>query len=314
MRALAGTIVLLALVTAGCNRAGQQSAPSEVAMSTPPSETAPSEAPASPEPSPTASPTPAAAPTSTPAPASEAPEPAGADRVEAWYVRDGVRGPWVEPEVRTLSAATVGVARAAFTEVISGDPVAPGLSTMAPAGTEILGVNRKGAVLILDVSDDVRATGTGSAGEIAFAQQLAHTATQFDGVESVRLHVEGKAITELWGHLDWSRPVEPDEFAISPVVVTAPRHGAEVPAGRVTFKGTANTFEATVELRLINPDGDVVKETFTTATCGSGCRGSWQHAFRVTAPGRWRLVAAESDPSGGEGGGPFTTTRVFVVQ
>ena len=313
MKALAGITVALALLAMGCNRAAQPSPPAEVASAGPtgPVGVTPSAEPSA-EASPTAAPTAASeAPSATP---SDAPAEQGAVAVEAWYVRDGARGPWVEPELRPLAAATVGVARAAFHEVLTGDPFAPGLSTMAPAGTEILGVNRKGAVVILDVSDDVRATGMGSAAEIAFAQQLAHTATQFSGVESLRLHVEGQPVSELWGHLDWSQPVEPDEFAISPVVVTSPRHGAAVPAGRVTFKGTANTFEATIELRLINPAGDVVKETFTTATCGSGCRGDWQHAFRVPAPGRWRLVAAESDPSGGEGGGPFTTTRVFVVE
>ena len=319
MRALAGITVVLTLLAAGCNRGAQQSSPSEVA-STAPSEVAsaaPSEAlaptaqPAATEPEPIS-----AAPTSEPV-ESEAPQkqpPAGADSVEAWYVRGGNRGPWVEPELRQLSAATVGVARAAFTEVITGDPHAPGLSTMAPEGTRILGVNRKDNLLILDVSDEIRSTSTGSAGEIAFAQQLAHTAAQFSGVDSVRLHVEGKPISQLWGHLDWSQPVEPDESAISPVVVTKPAHGATIPPGKTTFTGTANTFEATVELRWINPSGKVAKQTFTTATCGSGCRGDWASTFAVTQPGRWKLIAAESDPSDGEGGGPFTTTRVFVVK
>ena len=314
MRALAGITVVLALLGAGCNRAAeQQTAPSEVASAAP-SETAteaPSEATEAPpasEPEPTAPPT-------TPPPASEPPQDsAGAESVEAWYVRSAARGPFVEPERRRQPASTLGVARAAFTDVITGDPHGPGLSTMAPAGTSILGVNRKGATLILDLSEDVRQTGMGSAAEIAFAQQLAHTATQFPGVESVRLHVEGERISELWGHLDWSQPVKPDEFAISPVVMTKPAHRETVPAGRVTFTGTANTFEATVELRLLNPAGTVVRKTFTTATCGSGCRGDWTHTFAITKPGRWKLVAAESDPSDGENGGPFTTARVFIVE
>lgn len=316
MRALAGITVVLTLLAAGCNRDARQAAPSE-----PPSQAAsvlPSEAVTAAPSGPPSEPTPTPAPT---AAASETaqepadPPPSGTDVVEAWYVRGGKRGPWVEPELRQLSAATVGVARAAFTEVITGDPRTPGLSTMAPEGTRILGVNRKDDLLILDLSDDVRATGMGSAAETAFAQQLAHTATQFSGVDSVRLHVEGKPISELWGHLDWSQPVKPDEFAISPVVIAEPEHGETVPAGRITFKGTANTFEATVELRLVDPAGDVVRETFTTATCGSGCRGDWTHSFgKVNTPGRWKLIAAESDPSDGEGGGPFTTTRVFVVK
>ena len=313
MRALAGITLVLALLAAGCNRDAQQAAPSEVASAAP-SEAVASEGseevteatePVTPPPSPAVTPTEDDEPQKQP--------PAGADSVEAWYVRSAVRGPFVEPEQRQLASPTVGVARAAFTEVITGDPHGPGLSTMAPAGTQVLGVNRKDDLLILDVSEEIRSTGTGSAGEIAFAQQLAHTATQFPGVRSVRLLVEGERISELWGHLDWSAPIKPDKFAISPVVVTKPTHAAVIPPGKTTFTGTANTFEATVELRLIDPSGAVAKETFTTATCGTGCRGDWAHTFTVTKPGRWKLVAAESDPSGGEGGGPYTTTRVFIV-
>lgn len=307
MRTLAWVTLTLALLLPGCNRAAQQQAQPSEAVTT-----------AAPTPGVTDAPASEAEPTSaatTAAPQTQAPEPGGADVVEAWYVRGGNRGPWVEPELRPLAAPTVGVARAAFTEVITGEPFSPGLSTMAPTGTKVLGVNRKDDLLILDVSEEIRSVGTGSAGEIAFAEQLAHTAAQFPGVRGVRLLVEGEQITDLWGHLDWSSAKEPDQFAISPVIISKPEHGASVPAGGVTFNGTANTFEATVELRLVNPAGDVVEKTFTTATCGSGCRGDWTHSFaKVNTPGRWKLIAAESDPSGGEGGGPFTTARVFTVQ
>jgi hypothetical protein len=235
--------------------------------------------------------------------------------VEAWYVRSAARGPFVEPENRALPAPTVGVARAALTEVIEGDPSDPGLTTMAPEGTRVLDVARRDSVIVLDLSGEVDQTGAGSAQEIAFAQQLAHTATQFDGVRSLRLLVDGERITDLWGHLDWSRPVRPDEFAISPVIVTTPVHAATVDGGRLRTSGNANVFEATVLLTLRDPSGDVHAKTFTTATCGSGCRGDWKKSFRnVTAPGRWTLIAAESDPSGGEGGPPFKTRRTFTVE
>jgi Immunoglobulin-like domain of bacterial spore germination len=34
-------------------------------------------------------------------------------------------------------------------------------------------------------------------------------------------------------------------------------------------------FEATVSLRLLDASGREIATRFTTATCGSGCRGSW---------------------------------------
>lgn len=242
-------------------------------------------------------------------------QPSGTNIVHAWYVRPGSQSLFVEPERRTLATATVGVAKAALTETIEGSPRDPALRTLAPEGTRVLGVNRNDTVIVVDVSGDVDRTGAGSAEETAFAQQLAHTVTQFDGVRSVRLLVEGQRVSDLWGHLDWSRPIRPDQFAISPIVVSSPRHRQTVAAGEVMARGTANTFEATVELTLRDPDGRVAKRTFTTAACGSGCRGDWKREFRnVTKPGRWTLVATAPDASDGEGPPPFRTRRVFVVR
>ena len=50
----------------------------------------------------------------------------------------------------------------------------------------------------------------------------------------------------------------------------------------VTVAGTANVYEATVTLRLLDASGREIATRFTTATCGSGCRGTWS----VTVPYR----------------------------
>jgi hypothetical protein len=46
--------------------------------------------------------------------------------------------------------------------------------------------------------------------------------------------------------------------------------------GTVEVVGISNTFEATVELRVLDSAGEIVFETFTTATCGSGCWGDFE--------------------------------------
>jgi hypothetical protein len=38
---------------------------------------------------------------------------------------------------------------------------------------------------------------------------------------------------------------------------------------------TADTFEATVSMWILDARGDEVAKGFTTATCGSGCRGRY---------------------------------------
>ncbi|HUH07099.1 MAG TPA: Gmad2 immunoglobulin-like domain-containing protein [Egibacteraceae bacterium] len=264
----------------------------------------------------TAEPTPTdASPTETDASPTET-DPSGAVESTAFFVVDAGGRLVLAPETHELAEPTVAVARAAMEQLVAAETLNPSLVTMAPDGTEVLGVNISGSLLTVDLSEAVRdGSASGSAGEAAFAQQLAHTAAQFDGVESVELRVEGQPVTELWGHLDWSAPIEPDLFALSPVTIDSPQWGESVAAGPVSASGEANTFEATVELRLIAPDGSVAEETFTTATSGSGERGTWEHTFSAAAdsPGTWAVEAIEPDPSGGEGNPPVTFRVEFEV-
>jgi germination protein M len=59
--------------------------------------------------------------------------------------------------------------------------------------------------------------------------------------------------------------------------------------------GSANTFEATVNLELIDAHGDVLAEDFVTATSGSGTRGTFDHVLPIPegATGPATLVAFE---------------------
>lgn len=279
--ALLGLVMLMLL--GGCGRSPQPPASSPGATASAPPGTAPLAA---------GSPTPTA--------------PAGAREVTTFFLRDQGGRLWVEPAVVALDQPTKAVAQAAVRALLRGQPGVPGLSSPANPATQVRGASVRDGVLTIDLSGDIRQPAGGSATEAAFAQQLAHAVAQFDGIDAVRLWVDGRPVTELWGHLDWSQPVRPDPLALSPVMITDPRWGARVPAGAVTVRGEANTFEATVGLRLIAPDGRVAQETFTTASCGTGCRGTWSHMFQLPTPGRWAIEASEDDPSGGEGRPPFT--------
>jgi hypothetical protein len=281
-----------------------------------------------PTPIPTAIPVPTeaeepASPTPTPTPAEDATEPedegpgtdedpdddatAGATRVTAFFARAGESGVWVEPVERTLDEPTLGVARAAMELLVANDPGDPGLTSLTGEGVELLGVDIDGDVLTVDLSGELRNARGGLEEEEALAQQLAHTAAQFDGVARVRLLVDGGEISDLWGNIDWAQPMEPDPFALAPITIDTHTWGEQVPVGEITVGGEANTFEATVQLRLLGPDGDVIEETFTTATSGSGERGRWEHTFFLEGAATWTIEAEEPDPSDGEGRPPFTT-------
>jgi hypothetical protein len=128
---------------------------------------------------------------------------------------------------------------------------------------------------------------------------------------AILLLIDGSPVTELWGHLDWSSPIEVDPFMLSPVTITTPLADDEVAVGSVTFRGQATVFEATVLVTLLDGDGRVLEEGFVTASTGAPERGTWAWTVELTTPGTYMVVAAESDPSGGEGRPPFSTTRTI---
>jgi hypothetical protein len=258
------------------------------------------------------------APDEEPAPPEEVPtdpEETGPE-VTVYFVRSHESGIWVEPEVHVLDQPTEAVARGAMEILFAGEPHDAELASAVPDGVAVLATNIRERVLIVDVSAALAAHSTGSAEELAFAQQFAHTGAAFDTVDAVELWVDGAPIEELWGHLDWSEPIEPDPFAVSPIVITDPPAGpgeVTVPAGEVTARGTAMVFEATFFLRLYDADGTLLADDVVTASAGGPERGTWEHTFTITDPGEYRLEAEEDDPSDGEGRAPFLVSRGFTV-
>jgi Immunoglobulin-like domain of bacterial spore germination len=66
---------------------------------------------------------------------------------------------------------------------------------------------------------------------------------------------------------------------LGPIDVQAPPRGAVV-TSPVTINGTADVFEATVSIRIIDAVNNPIAQTITMATCGTGCRGD----FSVDVP------------------------------
>lgn len=67
---------------------------------------------------------------------------------------------------------------------------------------------------------------------------------------------------------------EPSDDAEPAIVVRTPVAGDEI-VSPVTVAGTADVFEATVSIRILDANGQELAATFTTATCGTGCRGKY---------------------------------------
>ena len=280
------TLGALALVIAACTGASDDA--------TPPPAPAPAPAPSEP-----------AAPTD--------PDADATDVVAVYVVRSAPTTFFVEPiPVRVpafgdaVSARVTAAVEALLELTETGDAE---LFTSVPAGTTLHRVSVDGDVVTLDVSGAIVGSSGSSAQELTFAQQLAHTARVDEAIGAIVLLIDGQPIDELWGHLDWSGPVAVDPFILSPVTVTTPLPDEEVPVGPVTFRGQATVFEATVLVTLLDADGEVLEDGFVTATTGAPGRGTWEWTVTLPGPGEFTVVAAESDPSEGEGRPPFATTR-----
>lgn len=72
--------------------------------------------------------------------------------------------------------------------------------------------------------------------------------------------------------------------------------------------GTANTFEATFEYELVDPDGKIVATHFVTATSGSGTRGTFDFTvpYTVDRGGLGELVVLERSAKDG--------SRIHIVE
>ncbi|HEY1317331.1 MAG TPA: Gmad2 immunoglobulin-like domain-containing protein [Gaiella sp.] len=100
------------------------------------------------------------------------------------------------------------------------------------------------------------------------------------------------------------------EDRLPPIVVESPLPGDRV-TSPIRVRGTANVFEATVSFEVRDDAGEVVMRAFTTATSGTGTRGTFETELAVPRlEGSATIVAFESSA---EDGSPLHVVEVPVV-
>jgi spore germination protein GerM len=153
----------------------------------------------------------------------------------------------------------------------------PGFDTQIPAGVEVVSVRSDDGVRVVDMNPEfIAGSGSGLLGDFTMLNQLIYTATDDELFPQVQFTVGGEPVTQFGTDgLDISGPLDRDAFIdqLNSVILTSALTGSG--SGPLTFTGDANVFEATVSLELVDSDGNVVYEDFTTATCGTGCWGSF---------------------------------------
>jgi immunoglobulin-like protein involved in spore germination/sporulation and spore germination protein len=215
-------------------------------------------------------------------PASGSVSPAGPVTLQAWFARGGKLF-----ETSRTVPATRSVGKAAVNAVLAGPNAAEanaGLVSDVPAGTSLLGLNIAGGVATVDLSSSFGAPAAASAVSLRLAQ-VVYTLTQFSSVRSVHWRINGQDVTSVAG-VPVTGPQTQAAYAgdLPPITVSSPVIGATVTSA-VTVSGTADVFEAVVSIEILNASGKEIARTFTMASCGTGCRGTYSTSVAFSVAG-----------------------------
>ncbi|MEH0824131.1 MULTISPECIES: Gmad2 immunoglobulin-like domain-containing protein [unclassified Micromonospora] len=289
MNRLPALLVALALLLVGCADARSGTlgpAPRAAAPSTAtppaPTSTAPPVTPAASTPG-AAVTIPPGTPVTPPRTGTPGPAGTGSVTVQLWFTRAGA----VVPTRRTRPA-TVATSRLALTELAVGPTraeAAVGLATLVPGGVEMVRIADGTAT----VSPPPGFADTDARTLRLRRAQVVWTLTQFPTVRRVAFAGADVVLART------------DLADLLPrIVVTEPAIGQRV-AGPVTVAGTADVYEATVSIRVLDGGGRVIGTGFTTATCGSGCRGDYRVgvAYRLATAGPGTVEVYEVSPRDG---------------
>ncbi len=209
-----------------------------------------------------------------------------------------------------------GVGRIALEDLLSGpsdEEREAFIGTEIPAGTRLRGLDIDDGVATVDLSVEF-ARGGSTLEETARLAQVVYTITQFETVRSVRFLINGGIVKAFGSHgilLNQLQTRKGYQELLPAILVESPSIGERVD-NPVTVSGTANVFEATVSLRILNAAGKEIARTFTTATCGTGCRGDYSVSvdYRVD---REQPGVIEVFESSAEDGRPINVVRIPVT-
>jgi hypothetical protein len=244
---------------------------------------------------------------------SPAPSPSSSDRTttpiptvsrtmtyQVWFVRD--KKLFATKRTEAFSPA---IGRASLQAMLAGPSSAErtaGIGTAVPSGTELLGLDIHDGIAFANFSTEFR--GSGNIAPILVGQ-VVWTIGQFSTVKQVVVQVNGAEIYET--------PQTKDEYEqfLPAIVVYAPTIGASV-GSPVTISGTANVFEATVSLRILDQNGNEIARGFTQATCGTGCRGDYSTTLSYNVS-REQPGTIEVFESSAKDGSPINVQRIPVT-
>ena len=212
---------------------------------------------------------------------------------------------------------TESVGAEAVTQLLAGptgDETDAGVGTQIPSGTRFLSLDIEDGTATVDLTSEYE-SGGGSASMFARLAQVVYTLTEFPTVKRVSFMLDGEPVDVFSGEgIVLEKPVTRADYEelLPAIVVESPAIGDTV-SSPVEVSGTANVYEANVTAELLDANGKQLVSRFTTATCGTGCRGTYRVAvpFEVDAEQDGWIVVHDDDADGD--GKPSNEVRIPVV-
>ncbi len=246
------------------------------------------------------SPRPSPSPTGTSSPS---PTPTQSRKVtfQVWFIRHGMLF-----ETKRTEPFSAGVAQIALDTMFQGPSDVESRAdvwTATPAGANGDITELSKGIATVEMSD---AFYDGASSTVRLRQaQAVYTLTQYSTIRSVRFGMtDGSVRPKVWTGADF-------KDLLPAIVVENPLIGSKL-SSPVTVSGTANVFEATVSLRILGENGKEIARTFTTATCGTGCRGNYSVSVRFTVDHR-QQGTIEVFESSAKDGSPINVVDIPVI-
>jgi hypothetical protein len=231
---------------------------------------------------------------------------------EVWFTRDESLF-----MVKRSVASTPRIGTAALEALLAGPgprEQAAAVGSQIPGGTQLLGLSVEDGVATVDLTSEFE-SGGGSVSMNMRIAQIVYTLTQFPTVKGVLFELDGQRVDVLGGEgVVVDQPVTRKDYRnlVPAILVVDPQIGARV-ANPVVVQGTANVFEANVTVEIVDASGKVIASTFTTATCGTGCRGTFSVELPYEVPSATHgLIVVHDDDAAGTGTPPHEV-RIPVV-
>jgi hypothetical protein len=163
---------------------------------------------------------------------------------------------------------------------------AGGYGTTVPEGTRLLGVSVdttiEGTLVTVDLSGEF-ASGGGTLSVLMRLAELVTTATVAAEADGVVLLLDGELVETFTGEgvmIDAPLTLLDVDGQLPILWVHSVFPGDEV-RNPLQLAGGANVFEAVVSVQVLDDQGNSLVDTVVMATCGTGCRGTFDAEIEV---------------------------------